>query len=65
MLSAAWCNFKIPFTIGYKDKITVYCYNSVNVITLGLAQSDYMCDFMCKTCKFPPLMCVFLLLVTF
>jgi hypothetical protein len=32
--------FEIPLPTGYYTKTTGYCYNSVNVITFGLAQSD-------------------------
>ena len=44
MLSAAYCDHisNVPFTKGYYIKITGYCYHSVNVITIGLVQSDYI-----------------------
>ncbi len=37
-----WSHFEIPFTIASSIKTTGYCYNSVNVITFGLAQSDHI-----------------------
>ncbi len=35
-------HFEIPFTIASYIKTSSYCYNSVNVITFGLAQSDHI-----------------------
>ncbi len=37
-----WSHFKTPFTKTYYIKTTGYCYHSVNVITNGLSQSDYI-----------------------
>ncbi len=37
-----WSHFEIPLTISSYIKTTGYSYNSVNVITFGLAQSDHI-----------------------
>jgi hypothetical protein len=39
-----WSHSKISFTMASK-KTTGYCYHSVNVVTLGLDQSDYNSGF--------------------
>ncbi len=35
-----WSHFNVPLANDYKVNFIGYCYNSVNIITLGVAQSD-------------------------